>query len=264
MTASATAQGTRHYAARFAASAAAAHFREPVGCGTPDEAAPLLSSIGIGTYLGSPDPSTDQAYTEAIVAAVEGGINVLDSAINYRLQRSERSIAAALAELARRGFAREEMVICTKGGFLTPDGALPDDPAAYFEREYLRPGILRAEDIVAGCHALSPGFLENQLDRSRANLCVDCVDVYYLHNPETQLSDISREEFMRRLRAAFAFLESAAAAGKLRFYGLATWNGFRQPAEAPDFLSLCDIEQLAREAAGGTTSASFNCPSIWR
>ena len=30
------------------------------------------------------------AYTDAIVAAVEGGFNVIDSAINYRLQRSER------------------------------------------------------------------------------------------------------------------------------------------------------------------------------
>jgi aryl-alcohol dehydrogenase-like predicted oxidoreductase len=257
MTIHATAQGTRRYAARFADRAAAAHFREPVGWATPDEAAPLISSIGIGTYLGALDAQTDQAYTEAIVKAVEGGINVLDSAINYRLQRSERSVGAALAELARHGFAREGIIVCTKGGFLTPDGAMPADAAAYFEREYLRPGILRAEEVAAGCHAMSPRFLENQLDRSRANLGVDCVDVYYIHNPETQLSDVSREEFLRRLRAAFEFLESAAADGKIRFYGLATWNGFRQPLQAPDLLSLCEIEQLARDAAGGAHHFRF-------
>jgi aryl-alcohol dehydrogenase-like predicted oxidoreductase len=250
MTTYATAQGTKHYAERFASGAAAGHFREPVGCATPDESGPLLSSIGIGTYLGLADAATDQAYTEAVIAAVEGGFNVLDSAINYRLQRSERSIGAALAELARRGFSREEIVVCTKGGFLTADGAMPEDPAAYFEREYLRPGILRAADVAAECHAMSPSFLENQLHRSLANLGVNCVDVYYLHNPETQLSNVSQEEFARRLRLAFEFLESAAAAGKLRFYGLATWNGFRHPAQAPDFLSLCDIEKLAREVAG--------------
>src|SRR6266853_1491755 len=119
MTTFATSESTKKYAARFAGRAAAGHFREQQGL--------WLSSIGIGTYLGEPDARTDQAYTDAIVAAVEAGVNVIDSAINYRFQRSERSVRAALHELARRGFAREEMVICTKGGFLTPDGDMPAD-----------------------------------------------------------------------------------------------------------------------------------------
>jgi aryl-alcohol dehydrogenase-like predicted oxidoreductase len=135
----ATAEGTRRYAARFASASAAGHFREPVGCGTPDEAPPFISSLGIGTYLGEADSATDVAYTAAVVAAVESGINLVDSAINYRLQRSERSIGAALRELATRGFEREEIVLCTKGGFLTSDGVMPHDIDAYFEREYLHP-----------------------------------------------------------------------------------------------------------------------------
>jgi len=257
MTTRATAAGTRHYAARFASASAAGHFREPVGCGTPDEAPPLIASLGIGTYLGEPDAATDKSYAAAIVAAIEGGMNVIDSAINYRLQRSERSIAAALRELGSRGFTREEIVLCTKGGFLTPDGVMPDDAHGYFEREYLHPGILDPQDVAAGCHAMSPSFLANQLDRSLANLGVDCVDIYYVHNPETQLGEVSREEFMRRLRGAFEFLESACAAGKIRFYGLATWNGFRQLASAKDFLSLAEIELLAREVAGGAHHFRF-------
>src|ERR1700722_13254811 len=190
---SATAQGTLRYAARFQGRSAPGHFREIPG-------GQVLSSIGIGTYLGEPDPRTDNGYAQAVVAAVEGGINVIDSAINYRFQRSERSIGAALGELSPRGFGRDEIVICTKGGFLTPDGEMPADAASYFQQEYLRPGILRAEDVAAGCHAMSPSFLANQLDRSRANLNLDCVDIYYLHNPETQLGAVPREEFMRRLR----------------------------------------------------------------
>ena len=95
MTTFATPDGTRKYAARFATRAAAGHFREQQGL--------WLSSIGIGTYLGEPDARTDQAYTDAIVAAVQSGANVIDSAINYRFQRSERSVRAALEELARRG-----------------------------------------------------------------------------------------------------------------------------------------------------------------
>jgi aryl-alcohol dehydrogenase-like predicted oxidoreductase len=252
-----TAQGTRRYAERFADSAAARYFREPVGCATPDEPAPLLSSLGIGSYLGPPDAATDYAYTAAVAAAVEGGINVLDSAINYRLQRSERAIGAALAALSRRGFAREEIFVCTKGGYLTTDGHMPANAAGYFQSEYLRPGILRAEEIAAGCHAMSPSFLADQLDRSLANLAVDCVDVYYIHNPETQLHAVSRPVFRERLRAAFAFLESAAQAGKIRFYGLATWSGFRQPVNARDYLSLAEIEQLAHDVSGGAHRFRF-------
>src|SRR5258706_10644449 len=119
MTTFATADSTKKYAARLAGRAAAGHFREQQGL--------WLSSIGVGTYLGEPDARTDQAYTDAIVAAVESGANVIDSAINYRFQRSERSVGMAIAELARRGFSREELLICTKGGFLTPDGDMPAD-----------------------------------------------------------------------------------------------------------------------------------------
>ena len=256
MTTRATAEATRRYAARFAASAAAGHYREPIGCGTPDEAAPLLSSLGIGTYLGEPDVPTDAAYTAAVVAAIEGGINVIDTAINYRFQRSERAIGAALRNLAGRGFPREEIVLCTKGGFLTPDGVMPEDVDSYFAREYIDPGILDPQQIAAGCHCMTPKFLADQLDRSLKNLGVDCVDIYYLHNPETQLDpesqpNVPRDEFARRIRAAFEFLESACAAGKIHYYGMATWNGFRQPPEAKDFLSLTQMEGLAREAASG-------------
>ncbi|MGO9642454.1 MAG: aldo/keto reductase [Candidatus Acidiferrales bacterium] len=240
--AGATPEGTQRYSARFAGHAAAGHFREQHGL--------LLSSIGIGTYLGEPDEPTDRAYTEAIVAAVESGANVLDTAINYRLQHSERSIRAALAELARRGYARDEVLLCTKGGFLTPDGEMPSDPSEYFQREYVETGLISAADVAAGCHVLAPRFLADQLERSRRNLGVETIDVYYLHNPETQLAEFPREEFERRLRAAFEFLEVAATDGKIRFYGLATWNGFRQPQNVRDHLSLGRIEIIARELAG--------------
>ena len=93
---SATAQGTLRYAARFQGRSAPGHFREIPG-------GKVLSSIGIGTYLGEPDPCDRQGYAQAIVAAVEGGINVIDSAINYRFQRSERSIGAALREAHGEG-----------------------------------------------------------------------------------------------------------------------------------------------------------------
>src|SRR5713101_333572 len=222
MSKSATAQGMARYAEKFAGRAANGHFREAQGL--------ALSSLGIGTYLGQADTHTDEAYTAAIVEAVSLGINVADAAINYRLQRSERSIGAALKVLAAKGFSREEIVVCTKGGYLTPDGAMPGDANEYFFREYIQPGVFAAKDIAAGSHCMTPKFLKNQLGRSLKNLGVECVDVYYLHNPETQLSEVPKEEFLNRIREAFTFLESAVEAGEIQYYGMATWNGFRQDA----------------------------------
>jgi aryl-alcohol dehydrogenase-like predicted oxidoreductase len=239
----ATPQATLRYAARFQGHAAAGHFRElPKGL--------VLSSVGIGTYLGEADEVTDRAYADAVVAAVEGGFNVVDSAINYRLQRSERSAAEALRELVSKGFSREEIVLCTKAGFLTPDGEMPADPNEYFAREYLERGIFRADEIAAGCHCMSPGYLADQLDRSRRNLGVECVDVFYLHNPETQLTEVSPENFRARILAAFVSLESAVASGKIAAYGMATWNAFREDPKSPGYLSLAEMAEIAREAGG--------------
>ena len=242
-TGSATADGTLRYAARFQGRSAAGHFREIRG-------GLVLSSIGIGTYLGEPDDSTDRSYADAVVAAVESGINVVDSAINYRFQRSERAIGAALKDLFAKGYSRDEIVLCTKAGFLTPDGEMPADPNSYFSREFLERGIFTADDIAAGCHCMAPGYLSDQLERSRRNLSVATIDVFYLHNPETQLSEVSPEVFRARIREAFLFLESSVASKAIRAYGLATWNSFRDDPKANGYLSLKEMADIARDVAG--------------
>lgn len=231
------------YAQKFSGRATAGHFRNAQRL--------TLSSLGIGTYLGQPNEKADEGYTAAVVAAVESGINVIDTAINYRFQRSERSIGAAIHQLAAKGFEREEIVVCTKGGYLTPDEAMPGDPDEYFFREYIQTGIFSAKDVAAGSHCMTPKFLKDQLGRSLRNLGVECVDVYYLHNPETQLSEIAKPEFLKRLREAFEFLESAVEAGEIQYYGMATWNGFRQEASVRDAMQLAEIVQIAQEIAGG-------------
>src|SRR5260370_4982076 len=243
MSKSATKEGTTRYAQKFAGRAAEGHFRETQRM--------VLSSLGLGTYLGQPDAKTDEGYATAAVAAVESGINVLDAAINYRFQRSERSIGAAIQQLAAKVTARAEIVVCTKGGYLTPDGSMPADSNEYFFREYIQPGVFTAKDIAAGSHCMTPKFLKNQLGRSLNNMGVECVDVYYLHNPETQLAEIPKEEFLNRVREAFTFLESAVDAGEIQYYGMATWNGFRQDARARDAMQLGEIAQIAQEIAGG-------------
>ncbi|MFY9620977.1 MAG: aldo/keto reductase [Pyrinomonadaceae bacterium] len=240
--------GTARYCARFK-DAAEGHFRQ-----THDL---WLSSIGVGTYLGRPDEQTDRSYTDAVVRAVELGANVIDTAANYRFQRSERSIGAALTELQTRGFARDELVICTKGGYLPFDGAPPRDVRQYVEDDFIKTGIASWADIAGGSHCMTPRYLENQLEQSLLNMDLDCVDVYYVHNPESQLSSISSEEFSRRLRAAFEFLERSVAEGKIRNYGVATWNGFRIEPNARGYHSLEQMVEVARDLAGDSHHFRF-------
>lgn len=239
----ATAEGTALYARRFKDRVASGYFHE-----TPNGL--TLSSIGIGTYLGEPDAQTDSGYADAVVAAIGGGINVIDTAINYRFQRSERSVGDALKRVFTGGFTRDELVIATKAGFLTPDTEMPADPNEYFSREYLVRGVFAPEDIAAGCHCMSPAYLANQLERSLSNLGLKCLDIFYLHNPETQLGEISREQFDARIISAFQFLESAVHEGKAAAYGLATWNGFRASEHAKEYLSLEAMVNLARQVGG--------------
>src|SRR5216684_3941967 len=110
---SATIEGTRRFADR--SKAAAGHFRQTSNLS--------LSSIGVGTYLGKEDKQTDEGYEACVELALASGVNVFDSAINYRGQKSERAIGRALARA-----------------------------------------------IEQGGHCLAPGYLEDQIDRSRQNL----------------------------------------------------------------------------------------------
>ena len=218
---------TAEFANCFAEQRAAGFYRHAQGI--------AVSSIGIGSYLGDLDDKTDRGYTEATAAAIRGGINFIDTSLNYRNQKSELSIGKAIAGLVAAGaLRRTEFVVCTKAGYLVP-GAMPD---------------LNPAEVVGRMHCLSPGFLSDQLERSRVNLGLETIDVFYLHNPETQLKAIPRSDFDARIHSAFELLEQKAADGKIQFYGAATWDGFRKPAGHSEGLVLVRMEEIARAVGG--------------
>ncbi len=238
----ATTAGTDRYRQRFADSLATEHFRAAQGL--------WLSSIGLGTYLGQPDAATDAAYQAAVERALALGCNVIDTASNYRFQRSERSIGIALQAA---GIPRDEFVVTTKGGFVSFDGAMPRGQAAfqqYLNDTFIAPGVCALEDFVNGQHCMTPRYLAHQLDQSLRNLQLDAVDVYYLHNPESQFAAVDQDGFYERLRTAFEFLESAVIMGWIAHYGTATWNAYRVPTNSGEHLSLERVVQTAREVAG--------------
>jgi aryl-alcohol dehydrogenase-like predicted oxidoreductase len=237
----ATAEGTLRFAGR--AAAAQGHFREARGL--------ALSSLGLGTYLGREDSKTDAGYEAAFEEAISLGVNVFDSAINYRGQRSERAIGRALARAVADGRAsRDELFVSTKGGYFPHDAEDGRDARTYVREEFLESGLAPREEIAGGAHCMAPAYLSDQIDRSRRNLGLETIDLYYLHNIEAQRAALTRMKFGERLVSAINLLEKAVAAGKIASWGLATWDGLRAPPEHPDHLGLEETIAAAREAAG--------------
>ncbi|HEX2066433.1 MAG TPA: aldo/keto reductase [Candidatus Thermoplasmatota archaeon] len=239
----ATPAGTAAYAA--AHPAAPGHYRVAQGL--------TVSSLGMGTYLGEATPQARANYTQAAQVALAGGVNLLDTAANYRDQASERDLGKAIAAHVASGGAREGIVVASKAGFLHGDCDEADGDA-WFRREYVDSGILRKDDVVSG-HSLAPAFVAHQLERSRRNLGLECIDVLFLHNPEHQLEwGVPEAEFYGRVEAAFEVLERACDAGRIQMYGVATWDGLRVPPDRQGHLSLVRLVHHAGQArmrAGG-------------
>lgn len=243
---SATVPGTKRFRQRFASAVADDFYRPLAGV--------LASSIGVGTYLGECTEAEDARYVTAIGGALDRGINLLDCAINYRCQRSERAIGAAIhTAVAAGAVARDEIVLCSKAGYLPLEGTPPQSREAYqayVKAEFLDRGLMTPDDVVAGGHCLAPAFLEHQVRRSRENLGVRSIDIYYLHNPEQQLDVVSPERFRTIMRQAFEMLEERVRQGDVIAYGCATWNGLRVPPGARGHLSLAELVALAKDVAG--------------
>jgi len=210
-----------------------------------------LSNVGIGTYLGNPDTETDYIVQDAIKKSILGGINVIDSAINYRAQKAERSVGNAISQLIDHDdISREEIFVSTKNGYVTNDGDIKEDLMQYVMREYGKTGIVKEGDISPGYHCMTLPYLNDQLERSLKNLGLECIDLMYLHNSVEGQTHLPREQFLRHLKAVFEFYEKKRKEGKIRFYGMATWDCFRVTQENPMFLQLSEVMDLATEVGG--------------
>ena len=211
-----------------------------------------LSNVGIGTYLGEPDSVTDQKVTNAVKQSITSGVNVIDSAINYRSQKAERSVGKAISELINEEkISRDQIFLSSKNGYVTNDADVQLGFWEYVKQEYIEKGIVSEGDITSGYHCMTPSYLSDQLERSLKNLDVECLDLMYLHNAvEGQIKDISREQFLDNLKSVFELYEQKRDEGKIQFYGMATWECFRVGHENPQYLSLEETVSLAKKIGG--------------
>ncbi len=240
----ATLQGTQRFAARFPD--LPGHFR------APDRL--CVSSLGLGTRSGEIGGGDDLLYRQALPQLLEGGVNLIDTALSDRMQTSERALGAALARALREGVAaRDEIVIVTKGGLLTPD---PERARSTAEARrnliasYVETGLVPPERIAGGVLCLEPAFLRDQIERSRRNLRLETLDVWCLEQPELALREFGGQAFQHVMCRAFEALEAAVRDRQIAAYGLCTWDGFLRPHTDPGHLSLLDLFQWALDVGG--------------
>ncbi|MBN2869451.1 MAG: aldo/keto reductase [Campylobacterales bacterium] len=213
----------------------------------------FFPSLGLGTY--KPEPYKEDNYIinfgSSVRTALLSGINLIDTAINYRYQTSEREIAEALSPMLSSGeISRDEVIIATKGGFVPLDFPFPDNPYGWIQENIVDAGLARKEEIVIDQHCMAPAFLRWSFETSLINLGLEAIDIYYLHNPETQLGYVDAETFYRQIEEAFEVFEQLRNEGKLGSYGIASWNGFLYEEEHTEYVSLQRVVEIARRVGG--------------
>lgn len=213
-----------------------------------------FSSIGMGTYLGQITYKDDNDMENAVYDSIKSGVvNVIDTAINYRAMKSEKAVGRALTRLVKDGIvSRDQVFISTKNGYITNDGDYPNiDVMDYIKRMYVSPRIIGLEDISSGYNVLHPAYIARCIDKSLCNLCIDTIDLVYVHNAyESWFNDVPKDKFKDMLLNTFRVYEEYRTRNKIRYYGMATWTCFRVPSENREYLSLEDMVELAEKACG--------------
>jgi aryl-alcohol dehydrogenase-like predicted oxidoreductase len=207
----------------------------------------MVSQVGFGGYRVDVSQETHQ---QALRHALCSGINLVDTSSNYADGGSEELVGKVVAELVAAGeLARESVVIVSKVGYV--QGSNLEIVRA---RKKAGNPFANVVELERGLmHCIHPQFVADQLSRSLERLNMETIDGYLLHNPEYYLKWAHkarqplaqvRQEYYRRIEAAFAFLADEVTQGRIRWYGISS-NTFPVPADDPEFTSLEKVWQIA-------------------
>ena len=238
----ATRAGTKAYVGTFGADLADGHYSDFLNLHLK------LSSLGLGTFPGAASDEVDGTYAQIVRRALTSGINVIDTAAHYRYGRSARAAGEGLRRAFAEGVNREQVFVIAKGGFLRFDEGVPDDLDAWFEARIARKGLGRRDDLT-DVHLLSPGYIAQQIEDTRAALGLETLDAFLVDQPEVHIPRIGKDALNRKLQSVFAVLEQAVKENKIRCYGISTFNGFRVETDHALFQSLTSLQGLAEKAA---------------
>lgn len=243
----ATPEGTRQYAEAHQAALGEGHFSDLL------KTRIRLSSIGIGTFPGEATPEVDAAVSMIVGHALQNGINVIDTGAHYRYGRALAAVGAGVRTALAAGVAREAMFLVSKGGFLTLRGGPPADMAQWFQREIVGQGLGTTEDLANKVHLLTPEYIDYQINLSRTLMGVDTLDAFLIDQPEVHIPVIGKGALNDKLYKVYTLLERAVLDGRIRCYGISTFNAERVETDDPLFQSITSQQGLAEKAAQEAT-----------
>ncbi|CAO3665752.1 unnamed protein product [Rhizopus microsporus] len=168
----------------------------------------IVSRLGFGSYRVN-----QEKHAQALVAAIESGINIIDTAHNFEQGASERWIGNTLEKIISDGrISREDVAIVTKSGYLTSSDTSLFSPSDYVqlnEKSY---------------HSISPKVIEKQIETSLQRLKTNKIDIFMINAPERMLMAknkvYSTNQLYKDLSESFRYLDSLVSSGTINGYGV--------------------------------------------
>jgi aryl-alcohol dehydrogenase-like predicted oxidoreductase len=238
----ATRAATEDYAASFGAQCAPGHYSDFLNLHLK------LSSLGVGTFPGAADDATDGAVAAIVERALCSGINVIDTAAHYRYGRALAAVRAGLERALAAGVAREQVFVAVKGGFLLFPQGPPTDLEQWFDAHIAARGLGTRGDL-AGAHLVAAPYLAWQIELARAALGLATLDAFLIDQPEVQVAALGKEKAQAKLVRVFALLEQAVKDGRIRCYGISSFDALRVETDHALFQSLAALQGMAEAAA---------------
>ncbi|CAN5446886.1 aldo/keto reductase [soil metagenome] len=206
-----------------------------------------IPELGFGCYRI--DIRVDE-HRKALKKAILEGITLIDTSANYSDGNSELLVGEVINDLISDGkIKREDITIVTKAGYI--QGSNYRHATELKNKGNGFPDVVEYADRL--WHSIHPDFLQDQLDKQLQRLNSDHIDSYLLHNPEYYLGwakknnieqKKAQDEYYRRIKEAFIFLEEKVKEGRLKTYGISS-NTFPTFASQYDHTSLEKVIKIA-------------------
>lgn len=194
------------------------------------------SCVGIGTYKGLDNLQSDKKWFKSIKYGLKNNINIIDTAQKYRNGRSEKLIGKIISSLKIK---REKIIVITKACLY------PEYVKKIIQKKKLKinkKNIIKKENF-----CIDPNYISWSVDNSLNNMKLKYIDYFLIHNPELILNDRNGE---KKILKAIEILEKKRSEGKIIFYGIASWSGFRQDKDSKFYLDLNRILNFIKKKFG--------------
>ena len=210
--------------------------------------------VGFGCYRIN---HGNEQHEAALRSYLDRGGNLIDTSANYTDGLSE-----TLAGYVLKDYPRERTIVVTKGGYIQGQNMA-------LAQKHDFPEVVRYQEGL--WHCIHPEFLQTQIQLSLDRMQLKKIDVYLLHNPEYFLTEkehhagpapADHEEFYRRVREAFRFLETQVDAGIIGWYGVSS-NNFRMPSSEPAMTSVSGGRPLSPDAGAPGGRPGSGCRFLW-